>query len=124
MFLLDTHILLWWLSDDKRLSSKVRLLIRNRNNLIYVSAASVWEIAIKSALGKLKVSENFTSVINEQGFENLDVTVEHAWGVSGLPRIHNDPFDRLLVSQAMSEGLTLITHDLRLSDYGAPCLTV
>jgi len=124
VFLLDTHILLWWLSDDKRLSSKVRLLIRNRNNLIYVSAASVWEIAIKSALGKLKVSENFTSVINEQGFENLDVTVEHAWGVSGLPRIHNDPFDRLLVSQAMSEGLTLITHDLRLSDYGAPCLTV
>lgn len=84
----------------------------------------MWEIAIKSALGKLKVSENFTSVINEQGFENLDVTVEHAWGVSGLPRIHNDPFDRLLVSQAMSEGLTLITHDLRLSDYGAPCLTV
>jgi len=115
--LLDTHVLLWWLDDHPDLSPRAKSVIADGNNLVFVSAAVIWEIRIKQALGKLEVPANFRKVLDQQGFELLDITVDHAYAVGDLPSHHRDPFDRMLVAQAKLEGLTLVTHDLRLKKY-------
>jgi PIN domain nuclease of toxin-antitoxin system len=115
--LLDTHVLLWWLNDEPILSKKSRAAIAEGKNLVFVSAAVVWEIRIKEALGKLEIPRNFKRVLESQPFEMLDITVEHAHAVKDLPAHHQDPFDRMLVAQAKVEGFTLLTHDARLKKY-------
>ena len=115
--LLDTHILLWWLDDHASLSVKAREAIADMDNLIVLSAAVIWEIRIKQAIGKLKMPPVFYDAIKQQGFEMLAITSDHAYAVGDLPQHHRDPFDRILIAQAMLEGLTLLTHDEMFKKY-------
>ena len=120
--LLDTHVLLWWLDDHPALSKKAKAAIADGKNLVFVSAVIIWEIRIKQALGKLKIPRNFRRVLDDQPFEILDITVEHAHAVGDLPAHHRDPFDRMLVAQAKVEGLTLVTRDIHLKEYKIPLI--
>lgn len=120
--LLDTHIMLWWALGDKQLSAAARTLISDERNECVVSVASLWEIAIKSRLGRgLPVGVtaiHYSELIEEAGFSLKDVRKAHALGVERLDGIRGDPFDRLLVAQAHVEGITLLTHDKALGAYG------
>lgn len=115
--LLDTHVVLWWLSDDRRLGAQARRLIANSGNHVAVSAASVWEMAIKSSIGKLSVPDDVTGAVVDCGFAPLAITMEHAARVGELPLVHRDPFDRMLIAQAQVERLELITGDAGLGEY-------
>ncbi len=121
--LLDTHILLWWLSGSRRLHAKARKTITDSAR-VYVSAATAWEIAIKIALGKLEFHGNIEDQLALNNLLPLAVTVPHATAAGALPAHHSDPFDRMLIAQAHLESLTLMTHDARLRDYGVPVLVV
>ena len=115
--LLDTHVLLWWLGDDPTLSQQARAALADGRNPAYVSSVVIWEVSIKRAIGKLKVPKRFRAVLDDQPFEPLDITPEHAHAVGDLPLHHRDPFDRMLVAQAKTEGLTLVTRDKHLAAY-------
>jgi PIN domain nuclease of toxin-antitoxin system len=115
--LLDTQVLLWWLDDNPVLSDKARMPISDGSNLIFVSAAVVWEIRIKQSLGKLDIPPNFRQVLEQQPFEFLAITIEHAYAVGELPAIHRDPFDRMLIAQAKTEGFTILTRDPLFKEY-------
>ncbi len=116
--LLDTQTLLWWLTDDARLGPRARAEITDGIGLVCVSAATAWEISIKTALGKLTVpTDELGAVVEEEGFEPLPVTFEHARAAGHLPAHHRDPFDRMLVAQAQLEQLILLTTDTRLAAY-------
>lgn len=119
--LLDTHVLIWWMEDSKRLSVEAREAIAVADE-VRVSAATVWEIAIKRALGRLDLPEDYLDHVERSGLRSLSITVEHAEAAGALPRHHDDPFDRMLVAQTRVEGLTLVTADRRLADYGVPVL--
>lgn len=115
--LLDTHVALWAVTDSKRLSKAARTQITEATE-VYVSAASVWEVAIKRGLGKLDFdASTFATGVRESGFLSLAITDAHAAGVQALPRHHADPFDRLLVAQALAEPLRLLTADAALQPY-------
>lgn len=115
--LLDTHLLLWALAAPSRLPTRARSLIAEGD--VYVSAASIWEISIKSALGKLVADpREVLAALGPVGFTELPITGEHATRVLGLPPIHRDPFDRLLVAQALAEPMRLLTNDSALTSYG------
>ena len=116
--LLDTHVLLRALADAPDLAPAIRDAITDSANEVFVSAASVWEIAIKRALGKLHAPDGMASVIEESGFAELVVTSFHAEQAGGLPMHHRDPFDRMLVAQAQAEGLSIVTADSRIPLYG------
>lgn len=116
--LLDTHVLLWWLAEPERLARPTRDLLEDRSRRILVSAATAWEIAIKRTLGRLDCPGNLREAIDEQGFEALAVSIEHALEVASLPLHHADPFDRLLVAQSRIEQASLVTADPRLGEYG------
>ncbi len=118
--LLDTHVLLWWLDDNPTLSTKAKAAISDSNNLVFISAAVIWEIRIKQALGKLKIPKNFRKVLDDQPFEMLNITTEHAHTIGDLPDHHRDPFDRMLVAQAKAEGFMIITRDINLKKYKVP----
>ena len=119
--LLDTHVLLWWLAGERRLGSEALRLLRSGRNAVFVSAASAWEIAIKKAQGKLKAPrEDLDTVLAEEGFVPLPITVLHGELAGGLPAIHRDPFDRMLVAQARAEGLEIVTADPTIPRYGVP----
>jgi PIN domain nuclease of toxin-antitoxin system len=120
--LLDTHVLLWWLQDAPGISAATREAIAQRDALVHVSAASVWEAAIKVSLGKLRVERNLPETIPASGFIDLPIAARHAWLAGSLPPLHADPFDRILVAQAKLEELTLVTHDRALREYGIPIL--
>ena len=120
--LLDTHVLLWWLDDPTLLSEQALVALKEPDNRIIVSVVSVWEIAIKKALGKLSSPDNLKEVIADAEFELMPIDYEHAWQVKNLLPHHRDPFDRLLVSQATIEQLTLVTRDSRLNAYNVPIL--
>jgi PIN domain nuclease of toxin-antitoxin system len=110
--LLDTHVLLWWLSADRRLTHAVRDVLRYEENDVAVSAVSIWEIAIKRALGRIDVDfEEMLSAITADGFTELRVSFAHSRTLESLPRRHDDPFDRMLIAQSISEGRRLVTHD-------------
>jgi PIN domain nuclease of toxin-antitoxin system len=115
--LLDTHILLWWLSDDVHLPRLARERLRAGDAACFVSAATLWEIGIKRALGKLDVPQGFATVIAEEGFHGLTVSLGHAESATQLPPHHRDPFDRMLIAQAQTEGLTIMTVDRTFALY-------
>lgn len=117
LLLLDTHVFLWWRANDARLGAAAREAISNAD-LVFVSAASAWEAAIKIALGRLVLPEPFVRGVDDSGFHRLPVAFEHAEAAGALPRHHADPFDRLLVAQAILEGCTLVSHDRALEPYG------
>lgn len=114
--LLDTHVVLWWRLDAPELSKPVRRAISVAEQ-VFVSAASAWEVAIKSGLGKLRLDEPFAEMVDDSSFDRLPVSFEHAARVHVLPTHHTDPFDRMLVAQAIVEGLVIVSHDARLRDY-------
>ena len=116
--LLDTHALLWWLSDEATLSEAARSAIADPENTVYLSAVVVWEMRIKQAIGKLDLPGDFEEVLDGQAFSKLPVTVEHAHATAGLPEVHRDPFDRMLVAQATVEKMAIVTRDRRIGDYG------
>jgi len=116
-YLLDTHIFLWWLSDAKKLSKEVFDIIANSSNQIYISSASIWEIAIKESLGKIKIDANLINAIEANGFIELKISAKCANGTKNLEPIHRDPFDRMLISQAIENDLTLITVDKFIIQY-------
>ena len=121
--LLDTHLLLWAAGPSPRLSSQARRLIEDPGNELLASAASLWEIAIKSALRRPNFPVNaslFRRNLLNNGYEELAVTGEHAVAVANLPPLHRDPFDRILVAQSVVEGITLLTTDPLVAQYPAP----
>ena len=120
-FLLDTHALLWFLLDEPQLSSIAKQCIENGDHLIYVSPASYWELAIKISLGKYRLPESLESFMQTQlhinDFKILPITIQHADRISKLPFHHRDPFDRMLIAQALSENIALISVDLAMDAY-------
>ena len=115
--LLDTQIVLWALGGHRRLPREARRLIERSE--VFVSAASIWEVAIKSAIGKLDADPSAVhEALGPSGFETLDISAAHAAHVAGLPAHHRDPFDRLLLAQSVLEGLMLVTADAQLAPYG------
>lgn len=115
--LLDTHVLLWWLSDDERLPERLRAAVADGGNEVFVSAASAWEMSIKAALGKLTVPDGLREELEQQGFSELPVTVDDGLAAGALPRHHDDPFDRMLIAQAARRGLRLLSVDRRFGEY-------
>lgn len=115
--LLDTHVLLWWLSDDARLTPSMRSAVADLRNAVVVSAVSAWEMAIKAALGKLTMPADLTDELARQGFGQLAVTVDDGLAAGALPRHHDDPFDRMLIAQAAGREWTLVTADRRFAHY-------
>jgi len=115
--LLDTHVLLWWLSDDSQLGEASRQAISNPRNQVYVSAASTWEISIKKSIGKLSAPEDLDAIVEGEGFDKLPITLFHGEQAGMLPEHHKDPFDRMLIAQAQSEGLIIVTNDERITQY-------
>lgn len=120
--LLDTHALLWALTDDARLQQDARERIADGRNQVLVSAASAWEITIKRAVGKLRAPDDLARQVAQARFDPLDITIEHAVAVGDLPNHHRDPFDRLLVAQARVDGLTIVTHDVQIERYDVAVL--
>ncbi len=120
--LLETHAFLWWVDDAPELSAAARRAIADGNNECYLSVASCWEMAIKSSLGKLKLAKSVERFVSEQitanGFSLLNIELRHAAKVEKLPFHHRDPFGRLLIAQAMTEKLTIISADGNFSHYG------
>jgi len=121
-YLIDTHVLLWWLDDNVSLSSIAKDTISNPNNVIFLSAVSTWEIAIKKALGKLVAPDNLENVILDCNFTPLPVTIKHTLYLENIDNHHDDPFDRLLISQAITENLVFITRDNKIQQYQIPII--
>lgn len=119
--LLDTHAFLWWRIDEARLSPEVRVVVGDAD-IVYVSLASAWEIAIKTSIGKLRLVNPIEQELVASDFEPLPVGLRHIEHVASLPLHHRDPFDRMLVAQCQVERLTLVTADRRLQPYGVPFL--
>ncbi len=116
--LLDTHAVIWALSKPDSLPHDLRLIIEDPANIVFVSAASAWEISIKVALGRIQFPVNaLVQAVNDAGFIALPVRLDHAVAVKSLPMHHRDPFDRLLVAQAMTEGLTFASRDSQVARY-------
>lgn len=125
--LLDTHLLLWAAGQPARLPAKARALLSDARNQLVFSPASLWEIAIKRGLGRddFQVDPRvLRRSLIDNGYEELAITGEHAVAVDGLPAIHKDPFDRLLVAQSMVEGITLLTTDVLVARYPGPVQVV
>jgi len=121
--LLDTHAILWFFSDDEKLSVAARKNITNVSNDIYVSIASAWEIAIKISLGKLKVEggiEKYFSAVRDSGFFTFPIKKEYIEYLETLPYHHRDPFDRMLISTAIKEGISIVSTDKSFDDYQLP----
>jgi PIN domain nuclease of toxin-antitoxin system len=119
--LLDTHLLLWSVASSRRLSKPARAMILDPQNDAYYSAASIWEVSIKSGLGRKDFKVNpqvLVEALAESGFIELPVSATHAAAVAALPALHRDPFDRMLVAQAYAEPMTLLTNDAILASYG------
>lgn len=117
--LLDTHLLLWWLDGSPSLPATAREMIRDPENTVFVSAVSLWEIRLKESLGKLRLPADFSERLAAESFESLPLMASHTRQVGLLAWHHRDPFDRMLVAQALAEKLVLLTADETLAAYGA-----
>lgn len=116
-YLLDTHIFLWWLTEDKKLIAFVRKIIKDPQNQIYVSVVNGWEISIKNRLGKLPLKTTLKECFEISTFEVLNINLDHILTLNKLPLYHSDPFDRMLIAQAKAEKLRLITSDDKIKKY-------
>jgi PIN domain nuclease of toxin-antitoxin system len=122
--LLDTHALLWWLNDDEKLGNHARRLIGDPENDVLVSAVSLWEITVKLRIGKLDADiEEIVAILPDQGFDRLDISDAHLIALAALPLHHRDPFDHLLMAQAVAEGAYLVSDDQNVALYGIPFVT-
>ncbi len=121
-YLLDTHTLLWFISEDQKLSDKARRLILDSNSEIFLSIASLWEMAIKVNIGKLVLDKPFNQLfpdeLDSRGIEILDITIDSLVQLTALPPHHRDPFDRLIIAQALVENLLIISVDRNFDTYG------
>jgi len=125
--LLDTHVALWAITDNSNLSDIARALIQAPRNTLWVSTVSLWEISIKHSLGRGDMPVSGTDALHyfgQAGYRLLSIEPEHAVGVEGLPRHHQDPFDRLLVAQALAEPMRLLTHDRTVASYSDTIILV
>lgn len=124
--LLDTHALLWWLSDDAALTKAARKVIADTKNSLIISAASAWEIAIKVRLGRLPTAADlvadFAGYVEREGFELLSMSAEHGIRAGLLPGLHKDPFDRMLIAQAQAENIPIVSNEAVFESYGIRCL--
>jgi PIN domain nuclease of toxin-antitoxin system len=120
--LLDTHAALWWLADDARVGRNAERQLSDETNRVLLSAAVIWEVAIKRSLGKLQAPADLAQTLLNAGAQPLAVTLDHAAGVEELPWHHRDPFDRLLVAQALIEGAAIVSQDVRFGQYGVSLL--
>lgn len=124
--LLDTHAFLWWVTDDEQLSRRARRLLGDGRNEILFSAASAWEISIKSSLGRVTLPDDaeryIAAQLEQNAFGVLPVRLHHALRVATLPALHRDPFDRMLVAQALVEELAILSRDVRLGGYSVRVL--
>lgn len=116
-YLVDTHTLIWATAESGKLSEKVRTLLNNSTQRIFVSHATLWELSIKQTLGKIQLPERFFADLPNLGYEMLPLSVEHFSVYRQLPLLHRDPFDRILAAQAKAEDLTLITCDTEIQEY-------
>ena len=121
-YLLDTNIFIWWMEGNSRLSKDIFNLLNNPQNQIFLSVASVWEIVIKKSKNKLKTPKDVEGGIKISGFTLINIEISHVLGIEKLPMYHNDPFDRIIISQAKTEDLTLITTDKKIWKYDFPLL--
>lgn len=125
-FLLDTHVFIWWDMDTARLSSQVQAIIDDQSNILILSVASVWEMQIKIQSGKLVFPKSLPEIIrNQQAINNIEllpVTLPHVLALNELSDYHKDPFDRLLVTQTHTEGITLLSHDPIIAKYPVPVI--
>ena len=121
--LLDTHVLLWWLADSPELDGDLKDRL-DMDPEVHLSAATVWEIALKQASGKLPGPPDLPEIAQEAGFRAVPITATHGATAGRLPLLHRDPFDRILVAQAQCEGLTLVTHDADIQRYEVDLLSV
>lgn len=119
--LLDTHVVLWWGMDSRALRRDARRAIASADRVV-ASAASAWEVAIKISLGRLRLADPFSTLVERSGFDQLPITFAHSERLAALPAHHADPFDRMLVVQALVEGLTLVTHDRAFEPYTVPVI--
>jgi PIN domain nuclease of toxin-antitoxin system len=115
--LVDAHVLLWWLADSPRLGAQAREAIAAPANEVLVSAATVWEIAIKRALGRLEGIDDLAERLVAEEFAELPIRWSHAMRAGALPRLHDDPFDRMLIAQAQEDGLVLVSSDATIALY-------
>ena len=120
--LLDTHALLWWVTDDPQISRVARDALGDPQSFVFFSAASIWEIETKVNLGKLTAPADWLEKVEASHLEPLDISVYHARDAGKLPLHHRDPFDRMLVAQAITEGLTIVTRDRRIEAYDVATL--
>ncbi len=120
--LLDTHVLLWWRGDYRRIGASVLEKITDPEISVFFSSASIWEMAIKHASGKLRMPANLLETMAERGFAELPVRSTDGLRAGALPPHHADPFDRMLIAQAQNESLTLVTSDTRIAAYDVPIL--
>jgi PIN domain nuclease of toxin-antitoxin system len=120
--ILDTHILLWWWDDSPRLAEDLRDLIADPAHEVMVSAVSIAEIAVKKSIGRLVLRDDFAEGVDRDGFAELPLTVAHARKLTSLPLLHRDPFDRMLVAQALIEGAALVTVDSMVQQYDVTTL--
>ena len=116
-YLLDTHVVLWWMTEPEKLSEKARTIISDRHNKMYVSSASCWEMAVKQSIGRLTIPQNMLDTLHKEGFEILPLLPEECLSIVDLPNIHNDPFDRVLIAQAKLNDLVFITKDKLIVKY-------
>ncbi len=121
-YFLNTHVVLWWLSEPERLSRAAREAIAHGHHPVYVSAAVAWELTIEKALGRLDFPTNLEHVLAQERIKTLPITVAHALAVADLPRHHQDPFDRVQIAQARIERLTLVTRDAEIEQYDVEVL--
>jgi PIN domain nuclease of toxin-antitoxin system len=120
--LLDTHALIWWMADAPELSDRARSAIAERSNEVMVSIASLWEIVIKRALGKLEFPEDVETTLAVEGFGLLPIGLGHLRALESLPALHRGPFDRMVVAQALADGFVMVSGDPAVARYGAPIL--
>lgn len=120
--LLDSHVVIWWLEDPARIAATARSAIADGRNRALVSVASIWEIGLKTARQKLTLPDGYVDLLQADGFSFLDIRREHAERAPTLPPHHGDPFDRMLIAQAMAENLVLVTSDAALRAYSVPIL--
>ncbi|HCR86227.1 MAG TPA: PIN domain nuclease [Alphaproteobacteria bacterium] len=118
-YLIDTNIFIWASDDSEKLTKEVSSIIKNPDNKIYISLASYWEIEIKKNLGKIKIASDFEYIANYNGYQILEIKTSHIRNLKNLEKIHNDPFDRLIISQSVVENLTLVTSDKIIAQYKA-----